>query len=166
MTFNDPSEANVLFDNVVKGDGQISHLAEATGGRFLLNNALVGTLANYIGFKELRIRCFKPWHGRTVSAILKGEYLMKMLTQSTPKHGLCGDNEVRFLPDDTSIISSQDCANVWSGYDTNHVGLYDHLLLVYGTRHIHLHSKTRFECDDHVYNSDFTLNGSWTYFVR
>ena len=161
LTFDDPSEANDLFDNVVTGDGQISNLAEATKGRFLLNNALVGTLAKYTGFKELRIRCFKPWHGRTVSVILKAEYLIKML----PKHGLCGDNEIRFLLDDTSYLSSVNCAQMKTGYNVNSFGLYNHILYMYHA-HVNLHVKSRFECDDYIQQSGFTLNGSWIYFVR
>ena len=166
LTFNDPSQASDVFTNVVEGDGQISSLAEATGGRFLLNSALIGKLAQYTGFKELRVRCFKPWHGRTVDLVMRGDFLMKMLTQSTPKNGLCGENEVRFLPDDTSALSTGNCAHLRSGYNTAHVGVYNHLLWVYYGPHLHLYLSTRMECDDRDNDSGFKINGSWTYYVR
>ena len=166
LTFNDPSQASDLFTNVVEGDGQISSLAEATGGRFLLNSALIGTLAEYTGFKELRVRCFKPWHGRTVDIVMKGDFLMKMLTQFTPKNGLCGDNEISFLPDDTSNLSSGNCAHLRSGFSMEHVGVYDHLLFKIHEQHLHLFGSRRMECDDQYIDAGFNINGSWTYYVR
>ena len=118
-----------MFDTVVAGQGQeISSLAEATGGRFLLNHGLIGTLANYTGFKELRVRCSKPWHGRTEDVVLKGEYLLKALTQFAPKHGFCGQNEIRFLSEDTSTLSTTDCTRLRTGLTADHFGVYDHLL--------------------------------------
>ena len=166
LTFNDPSEAYDVFTNVVEGDGQISSLAEATGGRFLLSSALIGTLAQYTGFKELRVRCFKPWHGRIVDLVMSGDFLMKMLTQSTPKFGLCGDKEIRFLPDDTSNIRTRNCEELNSGYSPNHVGVYNHLVFKSAGEHIHLFHSTRMECDDKDTDAGFKINGSWTYYVR
>ena len=74
------SKATEMYDTVVKGNGQLSSLSEAPGGRFLLSSALLGTLSEYTGFKELRVRCFKPWHGRTMHVVMKGDYVLKSLT--------------------------------------------------------------------------------------
>lgn len=166
LTFDDPVEASNLYANVVHGDGQISSIAEATGGRFLLNSGLMGTLAKYTGFKELRIRCFKPWHDRTVDVVMKGDYLINVLTQSSTKHGLCGDDELRFLPDDMSNLRTRNCSEVNSGYSLNHVGLYNHFLYSDAGEHIHFRSSTRMECDDFVHSPSYENCGSWTYYVR
>lgn len=100
MELDDPAEGSNRHSNV------LNTIANATGGRFLLNSALMKTLVKYRGFKELRVRYFKPWHGRTVDVDMKGDYLMKALIQSIQKHGLCGYNEIRFLLADTSAIST------------------------------------------------------------
>ena len=125
----------------------------------MLNSSLVVTLAKYTEFKELRIRCFKQWHGRTVSAILKAEYLIKKL----PKLGLCG--EIRFLPDDTSYLGSGNCAEMRTGYTVNDFGIDNHVLYLIH-KLVTLNKKSRFECDDHYQLYGYTRNGSWIYFVR
>ena len=127
LTFEDSSLATELYDTVVNGDCQISSLSEAPGGRFLLISALFGTLSEYTGFKEVRVRCFKPWHGRTAHFVMKGEYLKKTLFQSAHTVGICGHDAIRFLPDDNSVSRSVACNNLKSGYG-GWPNIYNHLL--------------------------------------
>ena len=169
MTFEDSSKTTEMYNTVVKGNGQLSSLSEAPGGRFLLNSTLLGTLSEYTGFKELRIRCFKPWHGRTVHVVMKGDYVLKALTQSTVTHGLCGDGQLRFLSDDNSVLSLADCQSINCGWVQSAVGIYDHLLYFENgdlMSFVHVNNADRMECDDRIFNSGFEQAGSWTFYVR
>ena len=150
------------------GNGQISDLGEAPGGRFLIsdNGSVLSSLNHYTGgFGEVRVRCTKTWHGRVVHAVLKGDYLLKALIEKTTKYGLC-ESDLRFLHDDTSLIKYFDCTELRIGYKTA-ISLYDHLLYGNG-HHVLLNGDDdRFECDDKEGIEDgYTTAGSWTFFVR
>ena len=151
------------------GKGQISDLGEAPRGRFLISDqgSVLSSLLNYTGgFREVRVKCTKTWHGRVVHAVLKGDYVLKALIENTPKYGLC-ESDLRFLHDDTSLMKDLDCTHLNIGYNT--ASLYDHLL--YGNnRHVLLGAGDggdRFECDDKKWDgTGYTDVGSWTYFIR
>ena len=164
MTFEDSSLVKELYDTVVNGNGQISSLSEAPGGRFLLSSALLGRLSEYTGFKEVRVRCFKPWHGRTAHFVMKGEYLMKALFQSAHIGGICGHDAIRFLPDDNSVAGSLQCTLLKSGYGGS-LNIYSNLLWATDTMVFHL-VQNRFECDDYILQSGFQQAGTWQYYIR
>ena len=169
MTVEDSSQATELYNTVVAGDGQISSLSKTPGGRFVLSSALIGTLSAYTGFKELRVRCFKPWHGRTAHFIMKGDYLMKALMQSTTTNtGLCGDGEMRFLSDDNSVTRSSGCSRFGCGLNQEEVGLYDHLIWDHEAHKFAYQLRSdRFECDDNINTqAGSTQAGNWQYYVR
>ena len=168
LTFDDPSEKTKMYTDVVIGNGQISNLGEAPGGRFLISNqdSVLSSLLNYTGgIKELRIRCTKSWHDRVVDVVITEDYL-KAVIEKTYINGLCEGGELRFLPDDTSLLKNVDCVllNVAYGSSTS---LYNHLLFG-NNRYVSLiEESNRFECDDAgPEGGDFTVAGSWTYFVR
>ena len=157
-----------MFNTVVQGNGQLSSLSKAPVGRFLLSSALLGTLAEYTGFKELRVRCFKPWHSRTVHVVMKGDYIVKALTQSIATHELCGDGQLRFLSDDNSRISLFSCTLIHCGFSSSYVGIYNHLLFSSGPpySHVQFREASRMECDDKGSENGFKSAGSWNYYVR
>ena len=165
LTFEDPAKAPEISNEIFKSDnGRISDVSKARQGRFLLHSSQYRTLADHTGFNELRVRCFKPWHGRTGHFIIKGDYMTRIVLQSTKVIGMCEDNGVRFLEDDISIIKTRHCSQWRSKYHPN-TPLYDHLFWVGGSP-VYLLRHARFECDDWGAQQGFTQTGSWQFFVR
>ena len=167
LTVDDASKAVEMYDTIVdkgKGIGKISALAEATGGRFVLSKLFIGTLFSYTGFTELRIRCFKPWHGRTAHFVLSGEPLANALFRSTVTHGSCAP--IRFLPGDDSNFSRVTCDRIRLGFNNQNVEIY--YLLICDRLHefVFQLQRNHFDCDDSVVQSGSTLAGSWQYYVR
>jgi len=166
LTFDDPTKvteiSNTIFDS---NNGRLSDISKASEGRFLLDTIQYGTLAEHTGFKELRVRCFKPWHGRSGHFVMKGDSLRKMLFQSSVIAGLCGNNMFRFLADDTSVAKSTDCSQLRSK-QIQPSSVYNHLLWVADTAVYQLDPRPRFECDDWIVQSGFTQIGSWQFYVR
>ena len=97
---------------------------------------------------------------------MKGDYVLKALTQSTVTHGLCADDQLRFLSDDNSLLSSTNCQSIKCGLDSSYVGIYNHLLYVVYKFYIKLNNPFRLECDDYHVNSGFQQAGSWSFYVR
>ena len=144
--------------------GPITSLAQATGGRFALGIEYLETLFSHTGFTELRLRCFKPWHGRTAHFVVSGDYLAKALFQSIVTHGSC--DPVRFLADDNSVFGSVTCDRYKLGFNNQNVGLY--YLFICDSHHnfgfqLALNS---FECDDRVTQAGSSQAGTWQYYVR
>ena len=169
MSFSDTSQVPEMFNNVVNGNGQISSLSEATKGRFLISDEfeILRTLFEYTGFKELRIRCFKPWHGRTIHSIMKGDWVVKRMSEGEHSYGLCASNgkEVRFLHDDTSLMKTFDCASFRTG-SPNMNKLYANTFWINAETHVMLVSQNRFDCDDHPHEEGYQLTGNWQFHVR
>ena len=164
MTVEDSSQATELYDTVVASDGKISALSKTPGGRFLLSNENLRTMSEYTEFKELRVRCFKPCHGRTAHIVLKGDYLMKYIFQGVVTRPITGPNEkLRFLSDDNSIASNNN--NAANCGVLNWGGIYNHLLWSHNLFHFQL-IKDRFECDDYFLSNGFKNSGDWQYYVR
>ena len=169
MSLSDPSQATEMLNTVVKGNGQIASLSEATKGRFLISEdvSVLRKLLEFTSFAELRLRCFKPSHGRTFHGIFNGESLMKKMFELQNTYGLCGSNgnkEVRIMADDTSIIGASTCDRICIGYGTN-PSFYDHLIWVNGVGSMVL-KENRFECDDFFLNDGFKMTGDWQFYVR
>ena len=167
MSISDPSQATEMFNTVVNGNGQITSLSEATKGRFLISEdvSVLQTLLKFAGFTELRVRCFKPWHGRTFHGIFKGESLMKKMFQLESTSGLCssnGNKEIRMMADDNSLFRESTCENLHIGYGTN-PPFYRFMLFVFATAHVSLYNM---ECDDWTNNDGFTTSGDWQFYVR
>ena len=168
LTISDPTKGTEITNNVLQDDhGQISSLSEATGGRFLISQNLLvlQTLHEYTDFKELRIRCYKPWHGRTVHAILKGDGIMQKILTQKSKSGICDPGEIRFLEDDTSKLKTENCNNLIIGYPGYTLPLYDHVFASFSELHVVLTS-SRLECDDFDVETGYRTSGTWQFYVR
>ena len=170
MSFSDPSQVSEMSNNVVKGNGQISSLSEATKGRFFISDEFetLRTLFEYTGFNELRIRCFKPWHGRTVHSIMKGDWVVSRMLEGNHYYGMCASDgkEVRFLHDDTSLMKTSDCTSIRTGWSSSLNRLYQNSLWVYGKYHVLFQNEDRFECDDKFNNEGSQFPGNWQFYVR
>ena len=168
LTISDPTKGTEITNNVLQDDhGQISSLSEATGGRFLISQNLLvlQTLHEYTDFKELRIRCYKPWHGRTVHAILKGDGIMQKILKRKSKSGICNPGEIRFLEDDTSKMKTETCNNLLIGFVGHTLPLYDHVLASLSHLHVVLTS-SRLDCNDIDSELGHTKQGTWQFYVR
>lgn len=146
---------------VDRGNGQISTLSQVVGGRFLLKSGSLKTLELCTGFKEVRVRCFKPSHPRVLHFVLKGDSMMKYLLQVGTN---TGKFELRFLGDDTSQMQ-QDYEKLKMGLDDSTGWIYNHLLWIDSVNHVQI-LKDRFECDDFHDASDYKHPGTWEYYVR
>ena len=170
VSLSDPSQASEIYSKVVKGNGQIASLSEATKGRFTISDdvSILQTLLKFTRFTELRVRCFKPWHGRTFHGILKGDSLMNKMFRIKATEGLCGSHgkeKVRLLAGDTSIIGARACENQRTGYLADR-SFYNHLFYVDSVSNVAISSNTRFECDDIYYFGGFKTSGDWQFYVR
>ncbi|XP_066918516.1 uncharacterized protein [Clytia hemisphaerica] len=174
ITFDDNSLlANAIA--VLEKPSLLNQLNNIQSGRFLLASDELKKLFTNGGYTELRVKCFKPYHGRTLHAAITGTksltYLRgKGVVRGDGGHcqgshcGLCG--EVRFLADDTSIMGQRNCSQLGMGMEIT-TSLYDHAFFVWGERHWSFLNKhedgfVRFECDD--FSADF--NGEWMVYVR
>ena len=84
---------------------------------------------------------------------------MAYLFHKTHKLGLCG--HVRFLPDDTSVLSAEPCNDYRIGYaDERSSEFYSLTIWKMGLSHIYMEN---FECDDGYSDRN---TGSWLFFVR
>ena len=82
-------------------------LSETTTRRYLLNIKHVKTFLIAISFSELRIRCFKPSHRRTVHMVLKGDFILPAITDMIDI--ITGRCSTRFLSDDNSNFVADQC---------------------------------------------------------
>ena len=116
------------------------------------------------GYGEIRVRCFKPWHQRTVDVVVFGdEAINDFVAEATKKVGFC--SQVRFLPDDNSLTQNDfGCSEIWMRNIENY---WDHFIYVKSMVHIVLvEFGGRFECDDKFDNVGFKKKGNWLFYVR
>ena len=137
-------------------NGKLEDISKSTTGNFLLKPSLYKTLIHSIGVTEIRIFCYKTWHGRTMDAAfnLKDEAVLNGVigVPSSQIFNFCSPREVRFLSDDTSLISGVPCEQQLLSPSSP----YDHFFYVSSKHHVILHP-ARQECDDFQVNNNFQI---------
>uniref|UniRef100_A0A7M5V0Y4 Uncharacterized protein n=2 Tax=Clytia hemisphaerica TaxID=252671 RepID=A0A7M5V0Y4_9CNID len=139
---------------------QISKLNQIQNGKFMLSNSDIGTLFKNGGYTEVRVKCFKPYHGRTLHVKFSGNVVYKWLVNRERTLGVCGS--AQFFGNDNSKTSKHDCNDIYIGW-TRHTSSMD--FLVVGKYHIHF-KDDRFECDDHHVDNNYNNLGNWLFYVR
>eukprot|EP00111_Clytia_hemisphaerica_P022115 TCONS_00064981-protein len=122
-------------------------------------------LRNLLGvgrYREIRARCFKSWHQRTLDIVIYGEdAINKFAAKTSMNEGLMCPH-VRFLQDDNSWMQSLNC-NDYKMY--NRPNYWDHFIFVALKSHVHVHNP-EMECDDNDIDQGFTKEGYWLFYVR
>jgi len=102
------------------------------------------------------MKCFKPYHGRTIDVVLPYNFLEPTLVVEL---SLTLDSRSRFLPDDNSLLRIQGTIIV--------NGMYHHAIYAPGIYHFHIYSPHRMGCDDYPsYIPGQRYAGTWNWFVR
>ena len=141
--------------------GSLDVLSRSTSS-FAVRNEEMRALYTLTPFTEYRIKCYKPWHQRTLDVVVNNTDLIRNFVGFQPhvaSINLC--KGVRFLSDDTSSIQQKPCNSYESG-----AGLYNHPFFITYQEHTHIHDVNRMECDDYVEYSGFRSVGEWWYYVR
>ena len=162
ITMMDPSLVATYWTNYIDTQAPSSQLQNIQDGKFMLDEQVVKRLFTDYGYTEVRLKCFKQWHGRTLHVILSGEKMVKyMKKEGLPGTGACKD--INFLEDDTSLMGQSDCSSLEIGLSGD--PYHYHLIWKAQAYHVMLTS-SRFECDDDATNAGYTHAGSWLFFVR
>ena len=155
-----------LFNRIQHGY-QTSQLQNISNGHFMLSTPEVKQLFLTGGYTEVRVKCHKPSHGRTLHIILKGEKVLKWMRRERKSESPC-DGEIEYLTDDQSVMAMQPCANIRIGAGIKST-YYNHLLWVPGKTHIlfiNSTAKTRVECDDFHNQGTYQVPGYWYFYIR
>lgn len=161
ISFTDANGAQTIFDNTVDQQLPISQLWKTQNGRFLLGYRLLSQIHSYTGFNEVRVWCYKPWHGRVFHAILSGSLVNHVLGKTGSTYDHCKD--ARFLSDDTSQLGQTKCSDLKTGFGPPHI--YHHLLFKY-PNHVQIVAADRFECDDYINAEGYQNTGQWLFYLR
>ena len=170
ITLDDPNQIVTTYDTYIANPTSLHQIQPSQNGQFLLNHDDVQTLFKNHGYSELRVKCFKPWHGRTLDAVLYGSKTYQFINRDQSEtEGMCGN--VRFLENDNSVISTEPCDKQIIGIDweEQHPGIlyYDHTLWARDIGHVILHKVYgRFECDDWNMQTNYQATGNWQFFIR
>ena len=109
-TVKKESEADEVDYEKIQSD-DFTKLSKVVGGRYLLSINGLNQLSTVYNFSQIRIRCSKPYHGRTVDikttttsdGIWAGDWLLHRRTQS-PQPPSSGS--YARLPEDTSYLGA------------------------------------------------------------
>eukprot|EP00111_Clytia_hemisphaerica_P022968 TCONS_00067604-protein len=82
---------------------RISKLNQIQNGKFMLSNSDIRSLFKNRGYTEVRVKCFKPYHGRTLHVKFSGNVVYKWLVNRERTLGVCGS--AQFFGDDNSKTS-------------------------------------------------------------
>ena len=119
ISFTQDSEASNKYRGVVTSF-DVSRIGEVTGGSFILAQQSFINLHTALQFTEIRMRCFKPYHGRTIDVVIPYNFILPILVTGAKSYI---DDTSRFLPDDTSKIKpARQLIQVY--------GLYNHAIYV------------------------------------
>jgi len=146
----------------------ITQLSNVTAGRFLLSTQGLNKL---FPFQELRIKCSKAYHGRTVDIKtaknkigrwVVERFLHKQMPVLQPPS--CGSFTA--LATDSSFIGGH--CDKWTGGRWFFDNLYEYPMYAAGEKLLYTISLLagRAECDDNIYHPHYTSVGQWSYFVR
>ena len=158
---------NVTVENdAVKGQRIYSVVQQS--GLQSLNNALTGTyvlsleslddMKRYTyNYTEIRLRCYKNWHGKQIDVVLK--YVDELTIDKSPERSLTNGVDFYFLPDDQMSITGFSKGG-------NHNNLYYHPFWRYGVYHIHIWESHRLECGDFEPQNGYNNVGNWQWYIR
>ena len=163
---NGGSDFNSFYDNHIGNPSTIQQLHEAPSGKLMLAPNQMRNLLTTDGYREIRARCYKPWHQRTMDLVVFGDFAINAFLSKTAKKdgSLCSN--VRFLTDDNSKMqSSHVCNQIWMKNIENY---WDSFVFVAGNVHYLLRKVNgqRVECDDKLTDSGYMLEGNWMFYVR
>lgn len=142
-------------------------LSSAINGAYFLNLNKFRMLQTYTKFSEVRIYCYKEWHGRNIHGIIKasGDEILYLSGEKSRTYFYNCQGTFEFLSTDTSIIQHADCGQISLGSN-----LYLEIVWQHSLSHIRStvgNGNARFECDDYfASDSGFNSKGTWRYFVR
>ncbi|XP_066917551.1 uncharacterized protein [Clytia hemisphaerica] len=164
-----------LDPNVVTSVGSaIEQHPNLITGDILTTNVLFSVfgLTNTQAFNEVtevRIRCFKQWHGRTLDVVVKEESFARRVftkdnSQSRPGF-YCSRNPgtpniMQFLSMDNSLLKDVPCTDV-----LGNSFIWGYVLYRASTQYIFPYST---ECDDRNrldFNPSFTVEGEWWFYA-
>uniref|UniRef100_A0A7M5WQ49 Uncharacterized protein n=2 Tax=Clytia hemisphaerica TaxID=252671 RepID=A0A7M5WQ49_9CNID len=77
IKFDDANKIDSIYTNHIAQPSSITDLQNAPNSQFMLDPLALQSLFNDEGYSELRIKCYKPWHGRTLDVVLYGEKIHK-----------------------------------------------------------------------------------------
>ena len=165
ITIEEESLLPSLYNDHIRKPATIDQLQKATSGKLMLAPEQLRNLLSVGGYREIRARCFKPWHQRILDFVIFGDGAINpFVTKQTKFSGLCP--HIRFLSDDNSVLGSADCNNIrMYNFET----YWNHFAYISYSSHIILNNDgnlARFECDDEFSNTGFTRVGNWMFFVR
>ncbi|XP_066926228.1 uncharacterized protein [Clytia hemisphaerica] len=161
ITLEDESSKVSVYNTYIDASSlTIPRLNEVTTGKFMLTPTEMQTLLNESGYTEIRIRCSKPVHNRTIDAVVYGESTIHLFITETQLNGMC--SKIRFLDGDNSQLSSFYKSNCNKLRMRNNEIYWNHF--VYRAPSHILLDKWRWECDDNKHSGD--LRGYWMFFIR
>ena len=157
LTSNNPT--NEYQNNVATKRGEIAELNTVSTGKYLLKRSSFEELRTHTQYTEIRLKCHKPSHGRTVDlAITLDTLVYNFIRGQGSVFNYCG-RTFKKLDDDTSNMLRNPCSSLYSS-TTYGTGIETAIIYVSSRYHILL-SGSRIECDDYV-----TSPGLWAYYVR
>uniref|UniRef100_A0A7M5WRW5 Apple domain-containing protein n=2 Tax=Clytia hemisphaerica TaxID=252671 RepID=A0A7M5WRW5_9CNID len=96
ITLNDQNQIGSVYDTYIANPPSLHQIQPTQNEQFLLNHNNVQSLFQSHGYSEVRVKCFKPWHGRTLDAVLYGTKTYQFINrEQNVITGMCGN--VRFL---------------------------------------------------------------------
>ena len=128
----------------------------------------LGTIKNK--FKEVRLYCYKPYHGRTIHTVVKSQAVINAYTTINTNGQIIymeKQQDYRLLADDTSRIGKE--SRITVGYqNVADYGLYNHGYYIVSKGHFQIYDSDRMECDDNSYvlNEFEKYAGTWQVFIR
>ena len=155
---NDQTKRNELFHTYVPNKGNIKDLGLAGKGNFLLDVQYFKQLRSFTGYTEVRLYCKRDRIIDTVITV--DDQIYKFMTGEESNFDYCSKT-LRFLKDDTSLLSKQPCGVLRGSHHYPGNGVYGSLLYVGSQYHVLLVAG-RMECDDF----DLVNLGEWKYYLR
>ncbi|XP_066911638.1 uncharacterized protein [Clytia hemisphaerica] len=155
------NEWSTIMDNPYSLD----QLKEIESKQFLLNPNDVLDLFKTKGYTEMRVKCYKDYHQRTLHVVMSGDRLINFIAHDTKSSGLCGN--LRFL-EDSSATSSYNCNNLSIGYHGHTNPPYYSNLIMSAGPHINFEKGSgRYECDDNTWlHITKQVAGTWEFYIR
>ncbi|XP_066919733.1 uncharacterized protein [Clytia hemisphaerica] len=167
IKFDNTNKIDSIYTNHIAQPSSIADLQNVPNSQFMLDPLALQSLFNEEGYSELRIKCYKPWHSRTLDVVLYGEKIHKYVNREASTVGGC--DAVRFLPDDNSSISLSPCADYRIGAGVSF--FYQFPIWIWARGHVAIaKTNARYECDDIFSENNFDPQqrnlGYWYFYIR
>ena len=135
-------------------------------GAFALSEQTLSTIRTT--FSEIRMKCSKPYHGRTIDIAINNAQVIDSLflnSTSAEQQQICQNTDFYLLQADNSHIGQVSCP--FSGLPNFVTAkLYNHGYFTYHTQHFHIYQPDRMDCDDFPRDHHRPYVGNWQYFIR